>query len=67
MFLSIAIEADQNSFQHYKSGVFEGPCGINLDHGVLLVGYTKDTWIVKNSWGPTVRTTIFKRLFFFRC
>merc|ERR1719478_1351803 len=51
--VSVAIEADQSSFQHYRSGTFSGPCGDRLDHGVLAVGYTADYWIVKNSWGAT--------------
>jgi len=55
--VSIAIEADQSGFQHYRSGVFTGPCGKNLDHGVLLVGYGTDSgvdyWRVKNSWGAS--------------
>lgn len=58
--VSVAIEADQPVFQHYVSGVLSGTCGVNLDHGVLAVGYGDDTgatglpyYIVKNSWGET--------------
>lgn len=49
--ISIAIEADQREFQLYKSGIFTGVCGNKLDHGVLLVGYGPDYYLVKNSWG----------------
>ena len=51
--VSVAIEADSMDFQLYKSGVFTGKCGTNLDHGVLLVGYTPDAYILKNSWGTS--------------
>jgi len=55
--ISVAIEADQSGFQLYKSGVFCGTCGTNLDHGVLVVGYgaegTNNYWKVKNSWGSS--------------
>lgn len=53
--VSVAIEADQNSFQQYTGGVLTASCGTSLDHGVLLVGYgtdgSDDYWKVKNSWG----------------
>jgi hypothetical protein len=52
--VSIAIEADQSSFQLYKSGVFTGKCGTNLDHAVALVGYGTmnglDYYFLRNSW-----------------
>jgi C1A family cysteine protease len=53
--VSVAVEADQDSFQLYSGGVMTAKCGSNLDHGVLAVGYgtlgNEDYWIVKNSWG----------------
>jgi len=56
--LSIAVDAVE--WQFYFGGVFYLPCGSDLDHAVLLVGYGVETdiffqnmpyWTVKNSWG----------------
>lgn len=55
--VSIAVEADQSSFQLYKSGVFTGKCGSSLDHAVALTGYGTtnglDYYILRNSWGQS--------------
>ena len=57
--VSVAIEADQRSFQFYKDGVYDDPqCGENLDHGVAAVGYGttddgEEYFMVRNSWGAT--------------
>ncbi|KAL5211384.1 hypothetical protein ABZP36_022231 [Zizania latifolia] len=53
--VSVVVDAT-SSFQLYKEGVYNGPCGLSTTHAVLAVGYgeTKDGvhyWIVKNSWG----------------
>ncbi|KAI4371989.1 hypothetical protein MLD38_010277 [Melastoma candidum] len=42
----------------YSGGIFAGPCGTDMDHGVTVVGYgtTADGtkyWLVKNSWGQS--------------
>ncbi|CAM6064188.1 unnamed protein product [Sphagnum tenellum] len=51
--VSVAINA--TGLQHFKTGIFTGPCGTQLEHAVLVVGYGsssgRDYWIVKNSWG----------------
>ncbi|KAI9120031.1 hypothetical protein K1719_009000 [Acacia pycnantha] len=53
--VSVAIDASGSDFQFYKSGIFTGSCGTELDHGVTVVGYgvsdNTEYWLVKNSWG----------------
>jgi C1A family cysteine protease len=56
--VSVAVEADGLDWQFYSGGVVTDSCGLNLDHGVLVVGYGTDYtsqpldfWKVKNSWG----------------
>jgi len=46
----VSIAVDATSFQRYSSGVMNCS-GTSLNHGVLLVGYTENSWIIKNSWG----------------
>ncbi|OAY75602.1 Vignain, partial [Ananas comosus] len=58
--VSVAIDAGGFAFQFYSKGIFTGPCGSDLNHGVAVVGYgtaaapadqSNEFWIVKNSWG----------------
>lgn len=58
--VAVAIDASQESFRFYSSGVYyERRCrksSGDLDHAVLIVGYgtdeqQRDYWLVKNSWG----------------
>merc|ERR1719498_1444686 len=52
----LAITVAAEPWMLYGGGVFKGCTGTSgaaLDHGVQAVGYTKDYWIVRNSWGPS--------------
>jgi hypothetical protein len=52
--VGVAVDAS-GGFQSYHSGIFSGPCGTQLNHAILAVGYVTagNYWIVKNSWGTT--------------
>jgi C1A family cysteine protease len=55
--VSVAIDSNSKNFHHYKSGVYNGPCGTELSHVVTVVGYGKEGrseyWVIKNSWGSS--------------
>ncbi|KAL9392378.1 hypothetical protein Peur_016301 [Populus x canadensis] len=56
--VSVAVDGGGNDFRFYKSGVFEGDCGTDLNHAVTAIGYGTDSdgtdyWLVKNSWGTS--------------
>jgi len=42
---------DLHGWMYYSNGLFEGPCGSNINHGVTIVGFTDSAWIIRNSWG----------------
>ena len=46
----VVIGVDASNWSPYASGVYTD-CSTNIDHAVLLVGYTDQYWIIKNSWG----------------
>ncbi|EYC08586.1 hypothetical protein Y032_0065g3632 [Ancylostoma ceylanicum] len=37
----------------YSEGIFDGACGPNINHAVVIVGFTPQYWIIRNSWGPS--------------
>merc|ERR1711907_550832 len=50
----ISITVSAEPWMLYGGGTFtgcRGASGADLGHGVQAVGYTKDYWIVRNSWG----------------
>jgi len=59
----LAVAVDAEIWQFYVgNGVITLPCGTDLDHGVLVVGYGEETdifgykisyWTIKNSWGES--------------
>jgi len=48
----VLMDASGNDFQSYKSGIISSGSK-QLNHAVLAVGYTSNSWIIKNSWGTS--------------
>lgn len=48
--MTVLINASPDIY-HVKDSPFHGTCKPKLDHAVLLVGYTPEYYIIKNSWG----------------
>jgi C1A family cysteine protease len=51
-FQPVTVCVDATNFGSYTGGVFSN-CGTAINHAVLLVGYTDQYWIIKNSWGAS--------------
>ena len=46
------MDADHLAVKHHKSGIYTNPkCPKITNHAVTIVGWTKRSWIIKNSWG----------------
>ena len=56
--VSIAVDASGYELHFYSGGVFDGICGINLNHAITVVGYGTASdgtkyCLMKNSWGTS--------------
>ncbi len=49
--ISIGLNAATRDFQLYKSGIYTGECNSELNHNAMLIGYTNDYYILRNSFG----------------
>ncbi|KAA0038986.1 senescence-specific cysteine protease SAG39-like [Cucumis melo var. makuwa] len=49
--LMVSIKTGHKDIENYSGGIYHGPFGPKTDHEVVVVGYTPDYYILKNSWG----------------
>jgi C1A family cysteine protease len=48
----VIVCVDATNWSRYTGGIFNN-CGTTPNHAVLLVGYTAQYWVIKNSWGAS--------------
>ena len=52
--VAVGVDSAGSHYAHYKSGILTADaCNKAIDHAMLVVGYTPDYWILKNSYGPS--------------
>lgn len=52
--IPVGVHSTSTHFELYHDGILQSQhCGKEVDHAVLVVGYTPEYWIIKNSWGTT--------------
>ena len=53
--LPISVAIDFSQLLSYQSGIYDGPCSTNVNHGLTAVGYGSENgtlyWLLKNDWG----------------
>ena len=47
----VAIALSATNWEYYSGGIWKCSSSDEVNHAVLLVGWTDDAWIVKNQWG----------------
>ena len=57
----VSVAVDASVWGAYKAGILSN-CGLDVNHGVLLVGATDDYWKIKNSWGTSWGESGYMRL-----
>ncbi|XP_076918994.1 cysteine protease Amb a 11.0101-like [Bidens hawaiensis] len=56
--VTFSMDPMNDGFMFYKEGIYTGPCGLNVQHAMLHVGYDEAPdgtkyYIVRNSWGDS--------------
>ncbi|XP_065370752.1 procathepsin L [Calliphora vicina] len=51
--VAVSINATPKTFQLYSDGVYDDDscASTSVNHAMMVIGYTKDYWILKNWWG----------------
>lgn len=57
----VSVAVDASNWSLYRGGVLS-TCGVNVNHGVLLIGATDAYWRIKNSWAASWGESGFIRL-----
>ncbi|ETN68699.1 papain family cysteine protease [Necator americanus] len=50
--VAVGMAVNSNIYS-YSEGIFDGECGTTINHAVVIVGFTPQYWIVRNSWGSS--------------